>query len=648
MAGIKFFLRGFLVALWVAGLWACPDRAAAVSNAGERILHFRSQIVVHPDASLTVTEIITVNSTGREIKRGIVRDFPTTYRDRFGNTIRVGFEVKEVRRDGRPEPYHIKAALNGQKIYLGQQEVYLKPGVHTYTITYRTDRQLGFFKDFDELYWNVTGNGWTFPIDRAEAVVTLPDGAHVTRYAAYTGPVGAQGQDFRVSYDQSANIVFFTTRGLNPREGLTIAVGWPKGFVTEPSGSEKTASFLKDNLSTFLGLIWLIVLTAYYLVVWNRVGRDPEPGVIIPLFEPPEGFSPAATRFLMRLGFDNKTFTAAVVSLAVKGHLIIEENDGDFTLRKGNRSNAPLSAGERKLSSSLFSGLRDAVELKNQNHSLIGKARDALKDTLNGELTKVYFFKNSQYLIPGAVLTLLGLAVMVLAASDPFQAFFSVLWLSLWTAGCCFLVMGAWKKWQIVGGLEFRQWGKIAAALGASLFALFFLAGEVMGLYLLANTMSSGAGLILVALILANCLFYQLLKAPTLKGRRVMDQIEGFKLYLSVAEKERLEMFHPPEKTPELFEKYLPYALALDVENQWSEQFAEVLARAQAEGRAYSPVWYHGRSWDSFQPARFSDTLGGSFAGAIASAATAPGSSSGSGGGGFSGGGGGGGGGSGW
>jgi uncharacterized membrane protein len=184
--------------------------------------------------------------------------------------------------------------------------------------------------------------------------------------------------------------------------------------------------------------------------------------------------------------------------------------------------------------------------------------------------------------------------------------------------------------------------------VGASLFTLAFLAGEGLGIYFLTISLSLGVALILVVLIFINCLFVHLLKALTLKGRRVMDQIEGFKIYLSVAEKERLEMLHPPAKTPELFEKYLPYALALDVENEWSEQFAEVLARAQEEGRPYTPVWYHGRSWDSFSPSRFSNSLGSSFAGAIASAATPPGSSSGSGGGGFSGGGGGGGGGSGW
>jgi uncharacterized membrane protein len=143
-------------------------------------------------------------------------------------------------------------------------------------------------------------------------------------------------------------------------------------------------------------------------------------------------------------------------------------------------------------------------------------------------------------------------------------------------------------------------------------------------------------------------LFYHLLKAPTLRGRKVMDQIEGFKMYLSVAEKDRLNLLNPPEKTPELYERYLPYALALDVENEWGEQFAEVLARAQVDGQPYSPSWYSGRSWDVSRTSGFSDSLGSDFAGAISSSSTAPGSSSGSGGGGSSGGGGGGGGGSGW
>jgi hypothetical protein len=124
----------------------------------ERILNFKSFIQVHSDASMTVTEEITVRADRQEIKRGIVRDFPTTYRDRLGNTVTVGFQVEEVLRDGRSEPYRIESAANGVKIRIGQKDVFLRPGDYTYTIRYRVDRELGFFKDFDELYWNVTGN----------------------------------------------------------------------------------------------------------------------------------------------------------------------------------------------------------------------------------------------------------------------------------------------------------------------------------------------------------------------------------------------------------------------------------------------------------------------------------------------------------
>jgi uncharacterized membrane protein len=189
---------------------------------------------------------------------------------------------------------------------------------------------------------------------------------------------------------------------------------------------------------------------------------------------------------------------------------------------------------------------------------------------------------------------------------------------------------------------------KRLGALGITLFALPFFVGEIAGAYLLTTAVSIPAAVTLAAMGFVNALFYHLLKAPTLSGRKIMDQIEGFKLYLSVAEKDRLNLLNPPEKTPALFEKYLPYALALNVENAWSEQFAEVLAQAGTEAQPYSPTWYSGSSWDSSRTSSFSDSLGSSFAGAISSSSTAPGSSSGSGGGGSSGGGGGGGGGSGW
>jgi uncharacterized membrane protein YgcG len=629
-------LTAIMVLALVAG-------AAPVSAQSERILNFKSLIVVNRDASMTVTEDITVQANRQEINRGIIRDFPTTYKDRLGNTVTVGFQVKEVLRDGRPEPYHTESAANGVKIRIGQKDVFLQPGEYTYTIRYRVDRELGFFKDFDELYWNVTGNGWTFAIDRAEAVIELPAGAKILQSAAYTGYQGARGKDFTVQTEDHG-IVFKTTRRLAPKEGLTVAVAWPKGIVHEPSGQERVGFFLRDNVATAIGLIWLFVLLGFYLWAWFRVGRDPAKGTIIPLFAPPTGFSPAGVRFVSRMGYDDKAFAAAVVDMAVKGGVLIQEDGGDYTLVHKDAAKEALSRDEQLVTAQLFSGSK-SVKLETENHTKIKNAIDALKKNLRMELEKIYFVTNSGYLGPGVVITLLGIALVILMSRDRAAAGFGAVWLTVWTVACYFLAVTVYKRWQAVrgGGL-----GKVATALFTTLFALPFFAGEIAGVVMLGVAMSIPAAFNLAAMGFLNALFYHLLKAPTLTGRKIMDQIEGFKLYLSVAEKERLNLLNPPEKTPALFEKYLPFALALDVENAWSEQFAEVLAKAGTETQPYSPIWYSGSSWDSFHTSRFSDSLGGSFASAISSSSTPPGSSSGSGGGGSSGGGGGGGGGSGW
>ena len=384
-----------LTAVMVLALLAGATAASAQS---ERILNFKSFIKVHPDASMTVTEDITVQATGQEIKRGIIRDFPTTYRDRLGNTVTVGFKVEEVLRDGRPEPYHTQSVSNGVKIFIGQKDVFLQAGVYTYTIRYRVDRELGFFKDFDELYWNVTGNGWTFAIDRAEAYIELPAGAKILKSAAYTGYQGDRGHDFTVHSGDNL-IVFKTTRPLASREGLTVAVSWPKGVVHEPSSQERMGFFFQDNVATAIGLIWLAVLLGFYLWVWYRVGRDPAAGTIIPLYSPPAGFSPAGVRFVSRMGYDDKAFAAAVVDMAVKGAVQIKEDDGDYTLVPRDVTKSALSTDEQLVTGQLFPGGK-SVKLENTNHTIIKSAIDVLKKNLQEGTGKDLF--RHQFRLPGA------------------------------------------------------------------------------------------------------------------------------------------------------------------------------------------------------------------------------------------------------
>ncbi len=207
-----------LAPLIALAIFAGPGKEALGAR-HERILDFRSNIEVHRDGAVTVTETIKVVSTGRKIKRGIYRDFPTTYKDRLGTTVRVGFKLVEVRRDGRPEPYRVESRSNGIRIYIGQKDVLLRRGTYTYKITYRTTRQIGFFENSDEFYWNVTGNGWEFAIERASASVVLPEGAKALDHGAYTGRMGARGGDFIAGRDARGHMTFITTRALKRREG---------------------------------------------------------------------------------------------------------------------------------------------------------------------------------------------------------------------------------------------------------------------------------------------------------------------------------------------------------------------------------------------------------------------------------------------
>ena len=400
--------RALLLTLTAVAVLALLAGAAPASAQSERILNFKSFIVVNPDASLTVTEDITVQATGQEIKRGIIRDFPTTYRDRLGNTVTGGLQGGggPAGRPARALP-HPRAPPTASRSTSASKTSFSSPGSTPTPSQYRVDRELGFFKDFDELYWNVTGNGWTFAIDRAEAIIQLPAGAKILNSAAYTGYQGSRGHDFTVQAGDR-DICFKTTRRLAPREGLTVAVSWPKGVVHEPSGQERLGFFLRDNVAVAVGLIWLAVLLAFYLWAWVRVGRDPAAGTIIPLFSPPSGFSPGGARFVSRMGYDDKAFAAAVVDMAVKGAVLIQEDGGDYTLVPRDATKGALSRDEQLVTAQLFPEGK-SVKMENTNHTVIKGAIDALKKNLKTEIEKIYFVTNSGYLAPGIVITLLGL-----------------------------------------------------------------------------------------------------------------------------------------------------------------------------------------------------------------------------------------------
>jgi uncharacterized membrane protein YgcG len=621
---------------------------ASPALALERIVQFISDVTVQRNGDLVVTETIEVEAEGNVIRRGIFRDFPTTYTRPDGTRVVVGFHVDAVTRNRAAENFAIERLANGVRVRIGSADRTIPRGRHTYVIRYRTTRQLGFFADYDELYWNVTGTGWVFPIETAEARITLPEKVPFRQTAIYTGPQGARGRDATIVAQEPGRIVFRTTRVLPPRNGLTVAAAWQKGVVEPPTSEQLLRYWLADNRGLVIAALGLMLMLGYYALAWLSVGRDPPIGTIIPLFGPPDGMSPAATRYVDRMSFDNGCFTAAIIDLGVKGHLQIVEDDGYGTTLKKRSGGKPLAPEEQALMTKLF-GPDNSVLLDNVNHLIIGGAKDGLDESLSKAYLGKLFANNFGWSGAGLLLGVLVVAAVLLALASGNQ--YDLLWVLGITSGIAMIPM------MIGAGLTFVGWQRAdrgrGKLIGGVVLTTLVVAGAMIAVWMfhpgLANLVLTGAVLAVGAIAAIG---FPLLQAPSRSGRKIMDQIEGFREYLSVAEEDRLNVLNPPEKTPELFEKFLPYAVALDCQNAWAAKFAGVLAAAGTAAAA-ATGWYVGsRDWSS-DPVSFADHLGSDLSSTISSSSTPPGSSSGSGGGGgggggSSGGGGGGGGGGGW
>ena len=538
--------RRYILSFWLLGLLFTCSTQTLVGYT-KSIELFDSVVQVNKTGVLCVQETIVYKTAVPG--HGIIRDFPTRSVDRFGNAVHVDFTVKKVLKDGVPVDYSIEPLANGKRIKIGNPAVYLSPGTYTYTLEYSTNRQLGLFEDHDELSWAVTGYVWNMPIEQARATLVLPSGipSHAIQTAVFVGTENApRYQDpIGVVEKRGNTIVAKTIQALEPYHGIRVFVEWPKGYIQEPAFVTKLARFLRDNLVGLWLVIGSILLLVYYAYVYRRVYT--KPGVIIPLFTPPEGFSPQAVRFMVEKQYDNIAFSAEVVDLAVHGFLTIGYKEGFFkgtyTLTKNPEDDwSTQPTYEQKL---LIDGLfknTDELVLSQANGQHVARVAGHVAAYLDAKLNYKYIEPNSGYFGGGLALT--GIII---------------------APALYFLTLGAF---------------------------------EILGIALL---------------LLVNLVYYFLLQVYTPEGRALVDQIEGFKLFLATTETERLKVIGtPPTKSPELYEKYLPYAIALGVEKQWTKQFAPVFKHLEAQGQVYKPIWYSGNfqlGHVYFNPGLFTSTV---------------------------------------
>ncbi|MEB3045750.1 DUF2207 domain-containing protein [Rhizobium mulingense] len=628
--------------------------AAPAAFAAEVIDSFASDIALEKSGAMTVTETITVNAEGNRINHGIFRDFPLYFTDAGGHRRSVDFDVLSVTRDGADEPWHTESISGGIRIYAGSADVTVAPGRHRYVFTYRTNRQIRYFADHDELYWNVTGNGWIFPIRSVTATVKLPPDVSATETTFFTGPQGARGKDARVS-ESGSRLVFSTTAPLGHKEGLTFAIRMPKGSIAPPGADMESTWWLKDNRNYFIGFGGLLLVLAYYLRSWLKVGRDPARGVVVPRWDAPDGISPALVNYIDNKGFSGGGWTAlaaTALNLAVRGYVKLEDLKDSIIIRGTGKplGKEKFQAGEAELLK-VAGGEGRTLTIDEANGERVKTVGQSFRSAIEREHRGKYYNSNIGYTTGGVALSAAALvALFVFGSLEPDTIALMLIPIAI-SVFIAVFIAGLVKSLHHGRSLFSKVMAVIAAAVGVfvgvSILAIMVLMFASSLVELHETPMLFAVG----GIVLLNVLYFFIMGAPTPLGARMMDGIDGLRQYLTLAEKDRMNMAGAPQMSPQHFETLLPYAVALGVEKPWSRTFETWLAAAAAgAAAAYAPSWYSG----DFDGGSFSDRVGGfssSMASTIASTIPSPppsSSSSGFSGGGSSGGGGGGGGGGGW
>ena len=551
-----------------------------------RIERFNAQIDVLPDSTVTVTESITAHFLGGPW-HGLYREIPVEYVTPQGMNYSLFLDVKRVTNGaGHPLRYESSRERHYRKlkIYIDNAD----DSVQTINIEYSVANGLKYHEDFDELYWNVTGDEWDVPINSAYATITLPSETKNIRANFATGAYGSRGQAAELSVTGNG-VEVRTTAPLPYHHGLTVAVAFDKGAVREPTKFDEFVLFFRSNWP--LVLPFFVALIMYW--IWYNHGRDPRLRPIAAQYEPPDQLTPSEVGTLVDNSADMRDITAAIVDLAVRGYLVIQERseshmmglykkqDYSFILKKGRAEWSSLKPHEQSLLDGIFSsGQPEEVVDMEDLHNVFYKKIPVIKNQVFAQLLGRGYY---------------------LHRPDTVRATY----------------IGA----GIVAGF-LAIWG--GAAIGRSL-------GMAGAPFIIA-------GIISAAII---CGFGWFMPARTATGTRALEGVLGFEDFLAHVEADR---FNRMIKTPQMFEKFLPYAMALGVEKNWSRAFANIYTEP--------PQWYQGGNFSSgFYPYMFVNNINAMSSQAATTFASAPRSSGGSGfdggggsssGGGFGGGGGGG------
>jgi uncharacterized membrane protein len=556
--------------------------------AGERIKAYSVHIDVQQDGSAQVQEEIYYDFGTEGEHHGIFRKIPLSFRLEGDPTERslTLSSISVTDENGSFIPTNYDESINVATMKIGDPNV-LVSGQQVYVIRYTAWGAVSRLSDRDEFYWGATGTEWPSPIDKARVEVVFPSqypSESVTAFC-YRGAYGSTDKcDSSTLYEmpdtKAIGKVRFEQSGLDPYQGLTIAIGIPRGALALDEGAKTLGReytslgirrFWQDPFIDF-SLLAPIVVFALMFRQWWKHGRDPKGrGTIVPEYEIPENLSPLECSAMNSGTLTNAAISASIISLAERGYLRIEQVkvagilwDGtDYLLTKQKEPDAKIALTDRFILDELFK--TDRVKVSELAHKLV-ELKSLLNKTVFSELTeRGYFVKDPQKVL--ATYFIAGLALVFIGMFLPF-----------------------------------------------------------------VNVAMIASGVIVLG-------FSWLMPQMSPVGAYIKERLAGFHDYLETAEGDRIRFHNAPDMKPEMFEKFLPYAMVFGIEEEWAQKFVNMFTPEQKN----QPKWYGGSSASAFSASAFAADMG-KFSSSTAAAFVSS-SSGGSHGGGFSGGGAGGGGG---
>ena len=556
--------------------------------AQEKIDNFDVEIKINADASLLVKEQINWDFDSLADKHGILRDIPIKYAARGGNfNLRIS-DISVADENGTAIPFLASYPGNNIELKIGDAAKSVS-GQRTYIINYKINRAINYFSDHDELYWNATGNEWSVPIERSSAKVILPQKINIGQLqkACFSGALGSTILCSSITHEDAPEIdwvSFEQVYELGPGQGLTVVAGWPPGLVAKPTAWQNILYIIQDNWILVLPILTFFIM--FYL--WWTRGRDPKGrGTIIAQYEAPRGLTPAQAGTIIDERVDIKDISSEIVYLATRGYIKITRTENKGLIFKHEdyllaklKDQRDLNPPDKRLMDGLFQNAGEISVKLSDLKNKFYKEVPDIKDRIFDGLISDGYFPAKPSRVQGKYI-LLGAIIL----------------------------FGTTLLGRLLGG--------------------------VIGALAVGSLVASGIIVVIFGLIMP---------VKTKKGVDTKENILGLKLYMEVAEKDRIKFFNAPAKNPEHFEKLLPYAMMLGVEREWAEKFKDIYTTA--------PFWYSDPTGGTFNALILINSLNNFNHSANATMFSAPGGAagggSGFGGGGFSGGGFGGGGGGSW